>query len=48
MMKEDLDAKGPVRLSDVDKQQKEVLQVIRRLADEGQITLSSGGDDAFV
>lgn len=48
MMMEDLEAKGPVRLSDVDKQQKEVLQVIRRLADEGQITLSTGGDDAFV
>ena len=48
MMREDLESKGPVRLSDVDKQQKEILQIIRRLSDEGQITLSSGGDDAFV
>lgn len=49
MMTEDLDAKGPVRLSEVEKQQKEILQVIRRLADEGQITLNtSGGDDAYV
>lgn len=48
MMREDLDAKGPVRLSDVDKQQKEILQIIRRLSDEGQITLSSGGEESFV
>lgn len=47
MMREDLQAKGPVRLSDVEKQQKEILQIVRRLADEGQITLAGGGD-AFV
>ena len=47
MMQEDMDAKGPVRLSDVVKQQKEMLELIRRLANEGQITLSRGGD-AFV
>jgi flagellar motor switch protein FliG len=48
MMREDLQAKGPVRLSDVEKQQKEILQIVRRLAEEGQITLSGGGDDVFV
>ena len=47
MLREELQAKGPVRLSEVEKQQKEILQIVRRLADEGQITLSSG-DDAFV
>jgi flagellar motor switch protein FliG len=36
-----------VRLSEVEAQQKEILQIVRRLADEGQIVLS-GGDDAFV
>ncbi|MEY3289410.1 MAG: flagellar motor switch protein FliG [Pseudomonadota bacterium] len=44
MMREDLDVKGPVRLSEVDTQQKEILQTIRRLSDEGQISLSKGND----
>jgi len=48
MMLEDLNSKGPVRLSEVEKQQKEILMIIRRLADEGTITISSGGDDEFV
>ena len=48
MMLEDLNSKGPVRLSEVEKQQKEILIIIRRLADEGQITISSGGEDDFV
>jgi flagellar motor switch protein FliG len=48
MMREDLDAKGPVRLSEVEKQQKEILQIIRRLADEGQITISKGGENDFI
>ncbi|HEX7645785.1 MAG TPA: FliG C-terminal domain-containing protein, partial [Noviherbaspirillum sp.] len=48
MMREDLEAKGPVRLSEVEAQQKEILQIVRRLADEGQIVLGAKGDDAFV
>jgi flagellar motor switch protein FliG len=48
MMREDLDSKGPVRLSEVEQQQKAILQVVRRLADEGQITLGAKGDDPFV
>ncbi|HCY62983.1 MAG TPA: flagellar motor switch protein FliG [Oxalobacteraceae bacterium] len=48
MMREDLDSKGPVRLSEVEAQQKEILQIIRRLADEGQIILGAKGDDAYV
>jgi len=48
MMREDLDAKGPVRLSEVEAQQKEILQIVRRLADEGQVILGAKGDDAFV
>src|SRR6478609_7235701 len=39
MMKEDLEAKGPVRLSEVEEKQKEILQIIRRLADEGQVAI---------
>jgi flagellar motor switch protein FliG len=48
MMREDLESKGPVRLSEVEAQQKEILQIVRRLADEGQIMLGSKGDDAYV
>lgn len=45
MMKEDLESKGPVKLSEVEAQQKAILQIVRRLADEGQIMLAGKGDD---
>ncbi len=49
MLREDLEAKGPVRLSEVEAEQKEILKVVRRLAEEGQIMLASkGADDGFV
>ncbi len=48
MLKEDLDAKGPVRLSEVETQQKEILSIVRRLADEGVLQLGAKGDDPFV
>ncbi len=48
MMREDLEAKGPVRLSEVEAQQKEILQIVRRLADEGQLMLGAKGEDAYV
>ena len=47
-LREDLDSRGPVRVSEVEAEQKEMLKIVRRLADEGQIVLSSGGDDDFV
>jgi flagellar motor switch protein FliG len=47
-LKEDLEAKGPVRLSEVETQQKEILKVLRRLADEGQIALGGKGEEAYV
>ena len=47
-LKEDLEAKGPVRVSEVEAAQKEILKVARRLADEGQIALGGGGEDSFV
>ncbi|MBS0608767.1 MAG: flagellar motor switch protein FliG [Comamonadaceae bacterium] len=47
-MREDLESRGPMRLSEVEAQQKEILKTVRRLAEEGQIALSGGGDDAFV
>ncbi len=48
MLREDLDAKGPVRLSEVEARQKEILQIARRLADEGQIALGAKGEDVYV
>jgi flagellar motor switch protein FliG len=48
MMREDLESKGPVRLSEVEARQKEILQIVRRLADEGQIILGAKGEDAFI
>ena len=47
-LKEDLDGRGPVRLSEVEAEQKELLKIVRRLVDEGQIVLAGGGDEQFV
>lgn len=48
MLKDDLEAKGPVRLSEVEAEQKEILKIVRRMSEEGQIVLGAKGDDAFV
>lgn len=48
MMREDLEAKGPVRLKDVEDAQKEILSVAKRLADAGEISLGGKGDDEYV
>ncbi|WP_250625896.1 flagellar motor switch protein FliG [Pinirhizobacter soli] len=45
MLRDDLEVKGPVRVSEVDAAQKEVLASARRLADAGQITLTGGGEE---
>ncbi|MGL5249824.1 MAG: flagellar motor switch protein FliG [Enterovibrio sp.] len=48
MMRDDLEAMGPVRVSDVEAAQKEILSVARRLADAGEIMLNGGGTDEFL
>jgi flagellar motor switch protein FliG len=48
MLKEDLESKGPVRLSEVEGHQKEILKIARRLAEEGQIQIGGAGGDDFV
>jgi flagellar motor switch protein FliG len=45
MMREDLEVKGPVRLSEVDAAQKEILAAARTLAEQGQINLGGGSDE---
>jgi len=48
MIREDLESKGPVKLSEVEAQQREILTIVRRLADEGQLSLGAKGEDAYV
>jgi len=48
MLRDDLEAKGPVRVSEVENEQKEILKIVRRLAEEGQVVLGGKGEEAFV
>ena len=48
LLREDLEAKGPVKVSEVESEQKEILKTARRLAEEGQIALGNRGDEAYV
>jgi flagellar motor switch protein FliG len=41
-MREDMEAMGPVRASEVEKAQKEVIKVVKNLADQGIIDLTGG------
>jgi flagellar motor switch protein FliG len=45
ILADDLEVKGPVRLSEVDQAQKEVLAAARKLADSGAITLGGSGEE---
>ncbi|WP_323017907.1 flagellar motor switch protein FliG [Castellaniella sp.] len=44
ILRDDLEAQGPVRMSRVETEQKAILLVARKLADAGQINLSMGND----
>ena len=44
MLRDDLESKGPVKLSEVEGAQKEILGIARRLADEGTISLGGSGE----
>ncbi|MCP4040742.1 MAG: flagellar motor switch protein FliG, partial [Gammaproteobacteria bacterium] len=48
MLRDDLEAKGPVKLSEVEGAQKEVLAIARRMADEGTISLGGAGGEEYV
>lgn len=47
-LREDLDARPPMRLSEVEAQQREIVKIVRRLSEEGQIVLGGGPNDALV
>lgn len=48
MLRDDLESRGPVRLSEVENEQREILRTVRRLADDGQIVLGGKGDEGLV
>lgn len=48
MLRDDLEAKGPVRLSEVEAEQREILRVVRRLAEEGQVVMGGKGEEGLV
>ena len=48
MLREDLESRGPVRVSEVENEQKEILKIVRRLADEGQIVLGGAGGEEMI
>ncbi len=48
MLREDLEGRGPVRLSEVEGAQREILSIARRMSDAGEITLGGKGGDEFV
>jgi flagellar motor switch protein FliG len=47
-LKEDLESRGPVKLSDVETAQKEILAAARKLAEAGTISLGGGGQEQYV
>jgi flagellar motor switch protein FliG len=48
MLKDDMESRGPVKLSEVEAAQKEVLVIARKLADAGTIVLGGSGGEAYV
>ncbi|NYT79018.1 flagellar motor switch protein FliG [Alcaligenaceae bacterium] len=48
MLRDDLEAQGPVRMSTVDAEQKRIVQVTRKLAEAGQFSLTGLGNDEYV
>jgi len=47
-LREDLETRGPVKVTDVEAEQKELLKIVRRLVEEGEISLGGGGDEQFL
>lgn len=47
-LKEDMEFLGPVRLTDVEKAQSKIVNIIRRLDEAGEIIMARGGEDAIV
>jgi flagellar motor switch protein FliG len=48
LLRDDLEAKGPVRISDVEGAQKEILTIARRMAEAGEIVLGGKGGEEMI
>lgn len=48
MLREDMEAMGPVRLKDVEETQQKIVNVIRRLEEAGEVVISHGGEDIVI
>jgi flagellar motor switch protein FliG len=48
MLREDMEAGGAVKLTDVEAEQQNVINIARKLETEGKIFIQGGGDSAFV
>jgi len=48
MLRDDLEAAAPAKLSEVELAQKDILSIARKLSDSGEISLGSGGGDELV
>ncbi len=48
MLREDLDSRGPVKVSDVESSQKEILMIARRMQESGELSLGGQGGDDYV
>ncbi|MBY6018240.1 flagellar motor switch protein FliG [Ferrimonas balearica] len=48
LVRDDLEAMGPIRLSEVEAAQKEILAIARKLADAGEVMLGGGGGEEFL
>ncbi|WP_304439222.1 FliG C-terminal domain-containing protein, partial [Oleiphilus sp. HI0117] len=44
LLRDDLEAKGPVKVSEVEGAQKEILTIARRLSESGEIALGGSGE----
>jgi flagellar motor switch protein FliG len=47
-LREDLETRGPVRVTDVETEQKEMLKIVRRLVEQGEISMGGASDEQFV
>lgn len=48
LLKEDMEFMGPIRLHDVEEAQQKIVNVIRKLEDEGEIVIARAGEDEMV
>jgi flagellar motor switch protein FliG len=47
-LREDLETRGPVRVTDVEGEQKEMLKIVRRLVEQGEISMGGASDEQFL